>query len=206
MTDPTRSRRAPTARTWSALAAGLAAILLVLILIAVACSRPGSQATGGEATSTPGGSGALASAAAGTDGGHGDDGAPPGAPATAPPAGPDDPGTGPDPVGPTIEDFQVTQQPQCPGGTTVHPVPAQPVTLEWKVVGADGDQVSLSIDGPGVYNTYPAEGGDTINFPCEGEEGDTQEHTYLLTATGDGVTATETLVVTAEVQEVTDVP
>jgi hypothetical protein len=105
--------------------------------------------------------------------------------------------------GPRIEIFRVVQDPRCPGGTNVNPIEGTPATLEWTVTGAE--EVTLSIDGPGIYGTYPAEGGDTISFPCEGSEGDTQEHTYLLTAVGDGVTRTETLVVTATVHEVTNV-
>jgi len=108
-----------------------------------------------------------------------------------------------EPAGPRIETFRVAQEPQCPGGTTANPIDGQPVMLEWRVTGAD--QVSISIDGAGVYATYPAEGGDTYSFGCQGNEGDTQRHTYLLTATADGRTVTETLVVTATVHERTEV-
>jgi hypothetical protein len=67
------------------------------------------------------------------------------------------------------------------------------------------DEVSLSIDGPGVYATYPAEDSDTFTFACGGDEGDIEEHTYLLTAAAGGDTVTEELVVTAVVHERTDV-
>src|SRR5690606_10995558 len=70
--------------------------------------------------------------------------------------------------GPVIEYFRVAQQPSCPGGTDVNPIEGSPVVLEWKVAGTD--HVTLSIVGPGVYNTYPGQGSDTINFPCEGDE------------------------------------
>jgi hypothetical protein len=106
-------------------------------------------------------------------------------------------------AGPTIETFRVVQEPRCPGGTSANPIEGTPVTLEWTVTGAG--EVTLSIDGEGIYNTYPADSSDTISFPCGGEAGDTQEHTYLLTAIGDGVRRTATLVVTATVHEVTDV-
>jgi hypothetical protein len=210
-------RRTPTARTWLGLGAGLFAVLVLLVLIVVACAGPDRpQAGAPDPTPSATGTGGLAAAPGDEDTNGGATGAEDGGA-----AGGDAPDTGtegqpappvnqggesqPEPAGPAIEQFQVVQQPQCPGGTTEHTVEAQPVTLAWTVTGADGDQVSLSIDGPGVYQTYPADGGDVINFPCEGEEGDIQEHTYLLTAEGDGVTVTATLVVTAKVQQVTDV-
>jgi hypothetical protein len=200
-------RRRTTTRTWVFFGAGLAVVLVMLALIAVACQDSSRMEAGGAVDATPSspGTGGLGAASGDQDGEDGSGQAGPPAPAPAPPAGEQDPGAQPDPTGPTIEYFQVLQQPQCPGGTNLNPIEGQPVALEWKVIGTDGDEVSLSIDGPGVYNTYPAEGSDVINFPCEGEEGDIQEHTYLLTAEGDGVTVTETLVVQAKVQQVTDV-
>lgn len=105
-----------------------------------------------------------------------------------------------DPVaGPRIELFQVAQEPRCPAGTSEFPVDGRPAQLEWRVTGAD--EVTISIDGPGVYATYPEEGGDSYGFGCGGSEGDIEEHTYLLTATGGGVTVTDTLVVSAVVHE-----
>jgi hypothetical protein len=185
-------RRDATLRTWLGLGAAVAAVLALVVLIAVACqdSDPGAGGLGsspspGAGTGSPG----SGDGDGGDQGGDGQDGGQSGQP---------------DPPGPVIESFEVVQEPQCPGGTTNFPVDEQPVVLAWIVTGADDDQVTLSIDGPGVYNTYPADGGDTITFPCEGEAGDLQEHTYLLTAVGDGVMATETITVTAEVQEVTD--
>jgi hypothetical protein len=128
----------------------------------------------------------------------------PAVPAPAAPAPAADPGSGPAPAGPGIEYLRVQQQPLCPRGTTQFPIDGRPVALEWRVTGAE--DVTLSVDGPGVYATYPAEGSDSFSFGCAGREGDLEEHTYLLTAVADGVTVTETLVVTAEVHEVTDVP
>ena len=165
--------------------------------------------------------------AAGDDSGPGQVGAAATAPATPTPEGsapvatatPDQPGGQPpgsgdsddsggqptpsEPAGPRIETFRVAQEPMCPGGTTANPIDGRPVTLEWQVTGAE--QVSISIDGPGVYGTYPADGGDTYDFGCEGSEGDIQRHTFLLTAVVDGRTVTETLVVTATVHERTEV-
>jgi hypothetical protein len=200
-------RSTPTMRTWLGLGAAAALVLAMIALIVAACLGPGLPMAGGAGPlPTPSGSAGSEDPGAGSgedgsgpDGGGQDDagGQPGQAPAPPPGSGNQPPG------GPVIEVFRVIQQPQCPGGTTQHMIEGQPVGLEWTVTGADGDQVSLSVDGPGVYDTYPADGGDVINFPCEGEPGDIQEHTYLLTAAGDGHTTTRTLVVTATVQEVT---
>lgn len=207
-------RRRATIRTWAFFGAGLAAAVMMMVLIVVACQAPdrGSHQaeTGGVlgTASSPGvgdrgRAGDLGGAGDEPDGGSDTDSGQAGAP--DPPSGQDDPVGQPDPIGPVIDYFRVLQQPQCPGGTNLNPIEGQPVALEWNVTGADGDEVSLSIDGPGVYNTYPAEDSDVINFPCEGDEGDIQEHTYLLTAVGNGEIVTETLVVTAVVQQVSDV-
>ena len=66
------------------------------------------------------------------------------------------------------------------------------MTISWNAPGATS--VSLSIDGPGVYDTYPgATGSVTVNYPCD-FQGHGQ-HTYLLTAkAADGQTATKTFV------------
>lgn len=155
-------------------------------------SGPSSDAPSGSPTATPGGT--PASEAPDQDdpqqGGPGGAG-----------SGEGDPG---EQRGPQVEVFRVAQEPSCPGGTTQHPIDGTPVTLQWQVTGAE--EVTLSIDGPGIYDTYPAESSATIGFPCSGQEGDTQEHTYLLTAVGDGVTRTAELVVAATVHEVTTVP
>jgi hypothetical protein len=203
-------RRNPTIRTWLGLGAAAALVLAMVVLIVAACLGPGlpmAAGTGPSPAPTASAGADDPGAGSGEDGGgedgSGEDGSG-GQPGTAPAPGQGGPGNQP-PTGPVIEVFRVTQQPQCPGGTTEHMIEGQPVGLEWKVTGADGDQVSLSIDGPGVYDTYAADGSDVINFPCEGEAGDIQEHTYLLTAVGDGRTATRTLVVTATVQDVTPV-
>jgi hypothetical protein len=106
-------------------------------------------------------------------------------------------------AGPRIEDLWVAQQPTCPGGTTEYPVDGRPVRLQWRVTGTD--TVTISIDGPGAYGSYPAEGEAEFPFTCTGDEGDVQEHVFHLTAEADGVTTTETIVVTAEVHEVAEV-
>jgi hypothetical protein len=48
--------------------------------------------------------------------------------------------------------------------------------------------VDLSIDGGGVYNTYPANASTQVNVPCDGNT-----HTYKITAKGNGNPATQTI-------------
>jgi hypothetical protein len=63
------------------------------------------------------------------------------------------------------------------------------VALTWETVRADG--VTISIDGPGIYDSYPADGTAVLPFAC----GD-PEHTYLLRTTGGtGPADEETLVI-----------
>ncbi|MEJ3743382.1 hypothetical protein WEI85_08855 [Actinomycetes bacterium KLBMP 9797] len=107
------------------------------------------------------------------------------------------------PRGPRIVSFTISQQPRCPQGTSEFPVEGTPVTLSWKVTGAD--QVTLSVDGPGVYDTYGIEGSATINFPCAGEPGETVTHTYLLKTVGGGAVKSKQLTASAEVYEVASV-
>lgn len=56
------------------------------------------------------------------------------------------------------------------------------ITLEWKVNGAS--HITISIDGPGIYGTYPGTHAEEFNFPCSGNSGSTQTHTYLLRTIG----------------------
>jgi hypothetical protein len=106
-------------------------------------------------------------------------------------------------AGPRIVHFRIARQPSCPQGTSEYPVEGTPVILEWKVTGVD--QVTLSVDGPGVYDTYPAEGRQELNFPCDGDPGETVTHTYLLKTVGGGPVKSKTLTASAEVYEVADV-
>jgi len=110
------------------------------------------------------------------------------------------------PDGPVIELFDVTQQPRCPAGTDLNPIEGQPLILSWRVTGAE--ELTLSIDGPGVYATLDDhdssdanDGVKTFSFGCSGDEGDAARHTYVLTATSDGQIVTSELVVEAVVHE-----
>jgi hypothetical protein len=105
--------------------------------------------------------------------------------------------------GPTIVHYRIKQKPQCDQGTNVNRVPGLPVVLEWRVTGAD--RVTISVDGPGVYDTYPATGTATINFPCGGDPGQQVTHTYLLRTVGGGEVRTRTLTASALVNEIPSV-
>jgi hypothetical protein len=62
------------------------------------------------------------------------------------------------------------------------------LTLTWTTVNALG--VTVSIDGPGKYADYGANGSAQVPFPCSGS------HSYTLTANGNnGQTATRTITV-----------
>lgn len=106
--------------------------------------------------------------------------------------------------GPKIVYFRVKQRPQCPQGTSEYPVEGTPVIVEWKVTGAH--EVTISIDGPGIYDTYPTEGQAEFNFPCGGAApGETVKHTYLLKTVGGGATRSKQITATAEAYEITQV-
>ncbi len=106
--------------------------------------------------------------------------------------------------GPRIVYFRIAQRPQCPQGTSEYPVEGTPVVVEWKVTGAH--EVTISVDGPGVYGTYPTEGSETFAFSCGGADpGETVKHTYLLKTVGGGSTRSKQLTATAEAYEVTQV-
>ncbi|MBF9131325.1 hypothetical protein I0C86_20505 [Plantactinospora sp. S1510] len=106
----------------------------------------------------------------------------------------------PKPSGPTIVSFRIRQKPKCAQGTNINPIPGVPVILEWKVTGTD--TVTLSVDGPGVYDSYPAQGSATIDFPCAGPPGDTVTHTYQLRTVGGGAVRSKTLTGSAVVYEI----
>ncbi|HET8662186.1 MAG TPA: hypothetical protein VFM55_24785 [Micromonosporaceae bacterium] len=173
----------------------------LLALAAAGCAGSG-RGTGG-AGQAPGGSGGLGAAPAATT-------APPPGPAPATSRAPQHPGgqttttTGAaTPSGPQVIYFRVAQQPKCPQGTTVYPVPGQPLVLEWKVSG--GHEVALSVDNPGVvgsYGRYPLTGGQDFTFSCGGAPGSTEKHTYTLYTVGGGAQRSRTLTVSAVVYEI----
>jgi hypothetical protein len=110
----------------------------------------------------------------------------------------------PQPHGPRIEWFRIKQKPQCPQGTSEYPVEGVPVIVEWKVTGAH--EVTISVDGPGIYGTYPTQGSAEFTFSCGGaDDGETVKHTYLLKTVGGGSTKSKQLTATATAHEITQV-
>lgn len=104
-------------------------------------------------------------------------------------------------TGPTVVSFAVTGKPSCPAGTNLAPIEGNPVTLSWKVTGEP--VVTLSVDGPGAYQTYNGQQGtETLAFPCGGQPGSYQKHTYTLTVERDGVKRSKTLTVQAKINEI----
>ena len=88
---------------------------------------------------------------------------------------------------PTIVSFTVPKTEDCTGGSagTIH--------ISWKVANATG--VTLSIDGPGIFDSYPGTSGATdLPFGCSHQQ---LTHTYTVTTTGgsgpaDGIERTVT--------------
>jgi len=110
----------------------------------------------------------------------------------------------PSATGPVIVYFRVKQKPECPKGTNVAPIPAVDLVVEWQVTGVD--KVTLSVDGPGIYNTYGAQGTETFSWSCGGQPGTTVSHTYLLRAvTPSGAEAKKTITASAKVNEIPNV-
>ncbi|KUL41826.1 hypothetical protein [Actinoplanes awajinensis] len=105
------------------------------------------------------------------------------------------------PTGPSISYFRVASKPSCPSGTDQVKYEGDPVVLEWKVSHAES--TTISVDGPGIYDTYGTKDSVSLNFPCgDAEPGSYATHTYLLTATGPDGTTTKKLTVRAKANEI----
>jgi hypothetical protein len=76
-----------------------------------------------------------------------------------------------------IGSFSAPSQVSCTTSTSIH--------LAWTTKGATS--VTISIDGPGIYATYAANGSASVPFACDGKS-----HTYLLTAKGPNGSVTST--------------
>jgi len=108
------------------------------------------------------------------------------------------------PAGPRISVFAATVKASCgsPGGPGFDAVPGT-VTLAWTVLGG-ATMVGLSIDdtatfkqfGHGSWKDYPAVGGDTVPFACDGAAGN-KTHTYTIDTIGGGAHTSKTLTLTA---------
>jgi hypothetical protein len=81
---------------------------------------------------------------------------------------------------PTIDAFVTPESIDCHNGNF------QEFTASWETTNAV--KVTISIDGPGIYAEYPADGETSLPFNCN------SAHSFLLTAYGsDGTTATRTV-------------
>jgi hypothetical protein len=75
---------------------------------------------------------------------------------------------------PAIVSFTIPKTEDCTGST------AGTIKVSWQVTRATG--VTIAIDGPGIYDSYPGKSGATeLPFGCSNNK---LSHTYLLTTTG----------------------
>jgi hypothetical protein len=133
-----------------------------------AATNAGDATSTGKNTSTAGNSGA------GNSTGNGN-AAPTPAPAPKPTPAPK-----PAAPAPVITSFHTPDNIDCHNGNS------QDFTASWTTTNAT--KVTISIDGPGIYKSYPANGSDSLPFTC------TSAHSYKLTAFGqDGKTVTKTI-------------
>jgi hypothetical protein len=115
-----------------------------------------------------------------------------GAPTSTPKSSP---ATTAPPTGPRIVYFREKAKASCPGfgpGGTF----GGGVVLEWSAVNVD--QVSISIDGPGIFGTYDPTYSHEFAFPCGSEKG-TYKHKFTLRTIGGGTVREQTLELEAKV-------
>jgi hypothetical protein len=169
----------------------LAAIALIAVLVVLLSGTPA-------ATMSPSGVPSVGpSAGAASQGAAGQSGVPTLVPATVvpptviPPTLPPEPTEAPAPTpritttpAPKIVSFKGPDTVDCSGGFDGS------ITLTWLIDNADG--ATISIDGPGIYQSYPgAQRSERFPFSC----GNVQ-HTYTLTTFGgEGKAATKTLTI-----------
>ncbi|TMM16987.1 MAG: hypothetical protein E6G01_07135 [Actinobacteria bacterium] len=141
---------------------GINAVLTVLVALSLgaAACGGGSSTTTSSSTTSGGSSGGTGSG--GSSGSGGGSGGQSASTATA------------------IASFSGPSQVTCTTSTTI--------TLSWTTRNATS--ATISIDGGGIYASYPANGSASVPFACDGKS-----HTYLLTAKGPKGTATSTRVV-----------
>lgn len=88
------------------------------------------------------------------------------------------------PTTPVINSFTV------PGTVSCHPKKGTTINVSWST--SNTTSVTLSIDGPGIYKSYPgSSGSDSVPFACS-----VASHTYLLTAKGPAGDTTKTITAT----------
>lgn len=152
----------------------LASLALALVVTALVggCSSDGKSAAPATKTaSTVVGQASTTVAQAPATNAPSNGGGSSGAPATtSPPSGP----------APAITTFVTPDSIDC------HNTDSPLFSASWTTT--DAVKVTIAIDGPGIYKTYPANGSDSLPFNCS------SSHTFLLTAYGqDGRTATKTI-------------
>ena len=162
-----RSRRRPWARRMA-----VGALLVALGGLLAGCSDDDPDVVSTEESTTTvapdaGGSGGQSGGQSGGGGGQSAGGGQSGGGQSAAPA-------------PVIDSFETPESIDC------HNDNFQMFTATWTTTNAT--KVTISIDGPGVYKTYGADGEASLPFNCN------SPHTFLLTAYGaDGKTATRSV-------------
>jgi hypothetical protein len=86
------------------------------------------------------------------------------------------------PTGPRIVYFRIKSAARCQSSGPGASYPGT-VELEWEVAGGP-TQVTISIDGPGLYGTYSIKHAEVFNFSCDATPNKVTKHTYLLTTQG----------------------
>jgi len=161
-------RRGVGGRPGRRLAVAGAAIAFVIVVSG--CSS-GSDSTAKKATTTTAAAATTTTAAAGNNSsGSSNSGG----------SGQSSSGNTPSGPAPAIATFVTPDNIDCHNGNQ------QNFSASWTTT--DAVKTTISIDGPGVYKTYGANGSDSLPFNCS------SSHSFLLTAYGaDGRTATRTI-------------
>ncbi len=94
------------------------------------------------------------------------------------------------PSGPALN-VSVTTQPACAQGTNNFMTPGHPGVVSWRATGVTN--VTISVDGPGLYGTYGLTGSQEFAFSCNGAEGSTETHSYTFNTVPAGLTRTITM-------------
>jgi len=163
-TRPADRRRKSTRR--------MAVVLLALVgtVLAAGCSSSSDSAAKTTTSKAASASSTTISSNGGASTGSGQSSGQSSSAATSPPSGP----------APAITTFVTPDNIDCHNGNQ------QNFSASWTTT--DAVKTTISIDGPGVYKTYGANGSDSLPFNCS------SSHSFLLTAYGqDGRTVTKTI-------------
>lgn len=99
------------------------------------------------------------------------------------------------PTGPRIVYFRVKGSAKCQSYGQAVSYPGS-VVLEWEVAGGP-TQVTISIDGPGLFGTYAIKHEETFNFTCAEVSNKVTKHTYTLRTVGGPQEKQQTITVEA---------